>query len=118
MNQEFQPIFDRIATHLLNQGKRAQRLGGGCRYYAPDGLKCAVGCLIDEKHYDENLEGSSADDPLVEAALEASIGRGLTGDEVLMLEALQEIHDHDRPENWAESLQEFAHKNDLVMPAI
>lgn len=52
-----QEIWDRVNAHLLAQNAPAYLMGGGCRYKTPTGLKCAVGCLIDEQFYDESFEG-------------------------------------------------------------
>ena len=54
MNKIEQELFNRVKTHLLNQGERAdsdvQNAGiYECVYHAPSGLKCAVGCLITDE---------------------------------------------------------------------
>lgn len=53
-------IFDKVRAHLLNQGVKAltPNLPSGriCRYRTPDGLMCAVGCLIPETFYDPMIE--------------------------------------------------------------
>ena len=49
MNQE---AFDKVATHLLTQNKRSVSLDEQtCLYRSPDGLKCAIGCLISDEDY-------------------------------------------------------------------
>ena len=53
-----QQIFNKVAKHLLKQGRRA-RDGNGCAYRGENGTKCAVGCLIPDALYDDRLEGSS-----------------------------------------------------------
>ena len=101
-------IFDRVKTHLLAQGERSQRQltgleGDGCAYHAPNGLKCAVGCLITEEAYSGALEGDLADDARVRAALEASgiVDEPFTLD---MLCRLQSIHDEEAPNRWEHAL--------------
>lgn len=51
-----QEIFDTVATHLFTQGVRAAREDGFSVYRTPEGLKCAVGCLIPDSDYDFKME--------------------------------------------------------------
>lgn len=51
-----QEIYDKVKVHLLAQGRPAM-FQGSCVYRSPSGLKCAVGCLITDEAYDEDLEG-------------------------------------------------------------
>jgi hypothetical protein len=48
-------IFDKVRAHLLNQGVRAM-VNDACRYRTPQGMACAVGCLIPEEFYDPMIE--------------------------------------------------------------
>jgi hypothetical protein len=50
-----QEIFDTVSKHLFDQGKRSLD-NIHCRYYADDGLKCAVGILIPEDQYFEDMD--------------------------------------------------------------
>lgn len=52
-----QHVFDAVATHLLNQPGPAMSSTGTCRYRAPDGRMCAVGCLVPDDRYDPGIEG-------------------------------------------------------------
>ena len=53
-----QDVFDRVATHLLTQKRRSTNQS--IPLYRDDrGNKCAIGCLIDDEHYNPILEGSS-----------------------------------------------------------
>ena len=105
-------IFDRVKTHLLAQGERALhggepygsgKKGIGCAYHAQSGLKCAVGCLITEEAYSEELEGVPVDDLRVKDALVASgiIDEPVTSD---MLGKLQSIHDDEATNRWEHAL--------------
>jgi hypothetical protein len=52
-----QAVFDTVAIHLLSQVMQSiDKTNSQCLYHAPDGLKCAVGCLIPEDHTYFNLE--------------------------------------------------------------
>lgn len=55
-----QETFDKVATHLITQ-RAASRDYSGCRYRGPDGLKCAVGCLITDEYYHPGIEGLTVD---------------------------------------------------------
>lgn len=63
-----QQIFDTVATHLLAQGARSQRIVVRhdddttegvtvCAYRGAEGQKCAIGCLILDEAYEPDLEG-------------------------------------------------------------
>lgn len=56
-----QEVFDTVATHLLVQGKPAHDHNNECRYRAPDGAKCAVGCLINDDEYKAQMESWNVD---------------------------------------------------------
>lgn len=61
-----QETFDRVATHLLKQGRRAKKkirvddLQEFCAYRGNDCTSCAIGCLIPHDHYFEGMEGAEA----------------------------------------------------------
>lgn len=101
MNQR--EVFDRVRTHLLSQGRKSERRGL-CAYRGQDGLRCAIGCLIDDEHYDRLLENLSISDPNVRLAVQRS-GIPLEGQPDLdLLSRLQHVHDAHHPEHWAAEL--------------
>ena len=115
-----QQIFDKVATHLLKQGKRSGIgiEGAGsfyCMYRGLDGLMCAVGCLIPDNAYDKRFDGASdssvdmlAESHTFRAALAAG-GVDLLDEDVLALLAdLQTVHDECDPKRWASALRERA----------
>lgn len=57
-----QEIFDTVVMHLYNQGQQSAVYDdwarASCRYRTPEGLKCAVGCLIPDKDYNTDMEGT------------------------------------------------------------
>ena len=69
-----------------------------CHYRAPDGHKCAVGCLIPKALYVPDIEGKSAHEALYEMQerdpklYEATFG----GCDISFLEAAQSAHDESR----------------------
>jgi hypothetical protein len=52
-----QEIFDTVALHLIKQGKKSVNDIGRCLYRSPEGLKCAIGCLIPDEVYQRSMEG-------------------------------------------------------------
>ena len=102
-DNHMQELFDKVAKHLLTQREPAiAKDYTACRYRAPDGKSCAIGCLIDDKHYKEDYEGvgvgstSYCDDDrqeLLRDSLEASLGFKLSGDDFALLGRLQSVHD-------------------------
>lgn len=54
-------LIDKVTTHLLNQNEKSMT-GTQCAYRGRNGrngLKCAVGCLIPDELYSQNLESFS-----------------------------------------------------------
>ncbi len=43
-----QEIFNTAYTGIIAQGRQSVSKNGECRYRGPDGLKCAVGFMIDD----------------------------------------------------------------------
>ncbi len=113
-----QEVFDKVARHLLTQGKRAVSASqpGKCQYRGADGLKCAVGCLIQDEYYSADFEGAAAPSmterglsgtderqrDLLIASLEAS---GIVPDNWPILVRLQMVHDERSPKDWRFGLQ-------------
>ena len=113
-----QTIFDRVAAHLLAQGRpslSAIRLGV-CAYRGEGGLRCAVGCLIDDAHYSEALEGYSVQLGDVLRAVKSSLGlQHLAPRTADLLGDLQHLHDLTPPEEWREGLKGLARQYDLEL---
>ncbi|WP_067586497.1 hypothetical protein [Endozoicomonas ascidiicola] len=112
-------IFNKVSKHLLQQNTAARGVYQGkiqCVYHAPEGKKCAIGCLIDPKHYQPQLEGQSISNALMvdknnvedysdrkalwlKNAL-ADSGVTVNSDNIQLLEDLQVIHDSVPPTMW------------------
>lgn len=58
---KLQDVFEFVCRHLFEQSEKAQGRDAGnigmCMYRAPDGKKCAVGCLIPDSEYKPSFEG-------------------------------------------------------------
>jgi hypothetical protein len=127
-----QEIFDHVSRHLLKQGKAAM-MDDHCCFRNPEGLRCAVGCLIPEDRYVPELENGSLgtivehlialqeghedepdfdgyDEALMETIAESV---GLPPEEVPwgVLCALQGIHDGIAPGQWEVHLDRLALKH-------
>lgn len=58
LHPELQALLDRMIDHLAAQKARAVDPSAGvCRYRTQDGLMCAVGCLIPDDDYHDDIEG-------------------------------------------------------------
>lgn len=106
-----QEAFTKMRDHLLEQkvrsGTRASRSTYTCLYRGPNGLKCAVGCLIPDSEYLDKFEGKSASD-LVE--LELPSLKDLDKD---LLDRVQIMHDRC-DSDWEEELRAIAKEFGLV----
>lgn len=111
-----QELFDRISKHLLNQNHRSiKRIADGdfcCCYRGDNGLKCAVGAIISDKKYSEELEGNTVTGLVVINSLPK---RYQGNDSVNFLNQLQGIHDQTPVHLWKEGLKEIAAKHNLVV---
>lgn len=101
-----QELYTKVRTHLLTQMKKSEmvhpELGNQCKYRTPDGLKCAIGCLIPDEKYHRALEGLAVGDLGVQVAADLQpIQRDLS-------QHLQMIHDVYRPAEWREELDKIA----------
>ena len=108
MNNIEQELFNRVKTHLLNQGERAdsdvQNAGiYECVYHSSSGLKCAIGCLITDEVYRPSMEGEDINDDLVYNGLRDS-GIDMSGKTVSILRKMQHVHDCADPSEWSESI--------------
>jgi hypothetical protein len=77
-------------------------------YRGPDGLKCAIGCLIPDELYSYTIESNPV------GYLPKEILDHLGGNEWL-LQRLQSIHDLIDVENWYTALSDLATEFNLSM---
>jgi len=111
---ELQTIFNRAADHLLTQNKKSLTLNNlaACAYRGDGGLKCAAGCLIDDKFYSPSMEGLAAHAPDVMEGIQQSLGisYGIDDDEERLIGWLQDLHDDNPPEDWNKKLYRLAYR--------
>lgn len=92
-------LFDQMADHLMAQGRKSyDELEDICMYRAPDGCKCAVGVLIEQHEYDDDIEGHSVEHIL----WDLSYGK------LKLLKLFQGIHDGFEPSEWEGRIRLFA----------
>ena len=108
MNNIEQELFNRVKTHLLNQGAQAvtEVVSDGinlCQYHAESGLKCAIGCLITDEVYRPSMEGADLTDrELWDALLDSGVDMG--GKTLSILQKLQNVHDSNDPSDWSRAI--------------
>lgn len=114
-----QEVFTKVATHLLTQKVKAKS-GQTCAYRSGDGLKCAVGCLIEDDEYMPEMEGhiveglftlaKTSDNSKLKSFYER------LGQHQRILTDLQDVHDAWNTEDWRRGLHEVANTYGLTMP--
>lgn len=102
-----QEQFDKIAKHLLTQGRKAKDSDGNCVYRSASGLKCALGCLISDELYSPSMENKDWNDicrtwPELNSAIYP-----------LLAWDLQRLHDCYPVYYWASQLRKIAAKYNL-----
>jgi hypothetical protein len=95
-NMKAQEVFDTVVTHLRNQKVKSMNDEGECLYRGPNGLMCAVGCLIPDDQYDPNMENNPIDVLLNTDLLQGDLRKTLTRFKSL-LNKLQILHDDEAP---------------------
>ncbi len=130
MEQEIQPVFDKIVGHLRAQNAKSMimrpaRLGGIiggeggwasdapekiCAYRSKDGLSCAAGCLIPDSEYHSNMEGRTI--------VGMEFFDNWPANTQQMVSRMQGVHDRNPPEEWEHGFKLVAERYDLVVPAL
>ena len=105
---EAQEIFDKVKKHLLKQEVKSVNKEGACGYRGLNGRVCAIGCLIPDSLYDENMENLSIwNETCIEATL---LGQNRELADLLgiengpLLRELQVVHDNYHPSSWEKAL--------------
>lgn len=106
-----QELFDKVAAHLRTQNAKAMNADCQCMYRAPDGKRCAAGCLILDEHYAPNIEGLAITGNLVWARLSAS---GVADAQAQLVQELQIVHDNCQIDQWKSELARVAGRHNLA----
>lgn len=106
IHTELLPIFKTVTKHLLTQNKKSLADGtecsprkASCLYKGPNNLSCAVGCLIKDEFYNQDMEGECVTNGEIQSALIKS-GISITPEVNDLLVDLQCIHDDTAVEDW------------------
>lgn len=117
-----QQIFNKVVKHLLKQGVKSINRGK-CLYRGPSGLKCAVGCLIPDKLYIKEIEGKTIGGMTIFSIYYSILANilkksGVGTKSFVLLDCLQDIHDHQIVKHWPEDLKQAAKLHNLKVPKI
>lgn len=99
-------VIKYVKDFLLAQGERAEIKQCGsqvCAYRTPDGKQaCAAGCLIPDEEYNKEWESTSI-------FMSDAVGRYFSEKnyDLLLLRAMQNIHDGYSPETWSRLFSGF-----------
>lgn len=106
-----QEAFDIMVKHLRKQGRRCMA-DKKCLYRGPDGMKCAVGALIPDSHYDPEMEsGGAAEDIAGNYRIPE-----WDGIETALLSNMQDVHDSFDPSDWERKFAAVAADFGLTVP--
>ena len=98
---ELQDIFNKASAHLSAMSGPCMR-NRSCVYRDGKGGMCAVGVLIEDTYYSEDLEGNSVSNPDVTIAVAQSLDQDfLSSDQILLLRRLQNVHDDWEYSAWS-----------------
>lgn len=93
-----QEVLNRVTKHLFDQGIASvgsvEDQGEICVYRSPNGLTCAVGCLIPDDAYTQNMENKNVFDLVY--SFDKKLPEHIRQNQVL-LKNLQEVHDERMP---------------------
>lgn len=109
-----QEAFDRMVTHLRKQGGKSEAHDGMCVYRAPSGRRCAVGVLITDEFYLDELEGQLVRDEQMRLVL----NKAIPGVDLGLLDMMQEVHDKVAVCYWEENWKKVAERYHLIMPVL
>lgn len=110
-NSEKQDIFNVVYKHLLKQNKQSMLDEMTCAYRSPNGLSCAIGCLITDDEYISNIEGKS----VLQLVEMQQLPIRLVPHAILLTE-LQTLHDVFNPNEWEDQLAIFAECHSFDIP--
>jgi hypothetical protein len=106
MTMSMNQIFKKVSRHLIKQNAKCTD-GDTCQYRNEAGQSCAIGCLIPDADYHDELEGSSTSDDLVKKALHSVIGVDPASriNKLALLDDLQTVHDDADVIDWPTKLE-------------
>jgi len=112
-----QKLFEIASNHLIQQNAKSisttsngEFKKGLCLYRGDNGLKCAIGSLIGDEHYNKGIEGLDIGPGNIMSLISATHGVAPEEVDVEMLFTLQDIHDHHETSEWSNLLKEVSNK--------
>jgi len=109
-----QPIFDKVADHMLTQGMKSVDVHGKCVYRSDTGRSCAIGCLIPDELYDKSFEGQAVMHERLQKVIKKAGFKRINS----LLVSLQGVHDDFDASRWAKVLHtcadEFQLSHDVI----
>ena len=108
-----QKLFDTVVEHLRKQKQKSfvyfdfLKEEYLCMYRSPEGHKCAIGCLIPDSEYSNDMEGRDLNDLLKLNLLVEETHYEFEKHKILLL-ALQNIHDNKKIEDWEKEFRMLA----------
>lgn len=114
-----QETFETVVNHLLQQNAKSTSMLGDCRYRGETGnkvLKCAVGCLIADEHYNPDFDRMSNADENFNKYIIPVVKESGYYSEAMFLRTLQDVHDSNEPEVWRQKLELVASELGVHMP--
>jgi hypothetical protein len=116
---EAQEVFDTVVKHLRNQNTKSTCSLYGCAYRqdmrADSPIRCAVGCLIEDSEYTNEMEGIGLAYLFLKDWVPQSLkDRLLPHTELLTI--LQRTHDNYNIGNWEEAFEFIARTFKLTVP--
>lgn len=101
-----QEALTKVVLHARQQDSRAVGTDGYCTYWAADGKRCFLGCLLTEEAAGAAVEaGTDITDVAESLGLERDFGADLVW-----------VHDREPPDCWEDKLRSMATQWKLVMP--
>ncbi len=114
-----QEVFNQVYIHLLTQNERATQTDSSgetkCKYLTPEGLKCAVGCLITPEEYSISFEKKLVSGLVMYELLSPRL-KEIFSNNISLLQSLQGIHDCSEPHMWKEKLANVAENRGFTIP--
>ena len=110
-----QEIFDKVSVHFITQGECATATDTSryttCVYLNKDEKRCAIGCLIPDKHPGLNFTGSVSQ--LLVNHPDLTEIMDPDGHNYEFLRDLQKVHDMFQPYTWSNQLAKIAKQYNL-----
>ena len=108
-----QHVFDFVVNHLLTQKEKSMCYHEptseiSCAYRGDNNISCAIGCLISDSEYKENIEGNfiaglARNNSNFNFLLSSDYGRIY-----MLLQCLQDIHDGVKIDVWEQELRDLS----------